>query len=162
MQRRQIRIGQMCDAVARRERHKRGQVCAANFCHVVRRTRGVPAGLLDRVNGGRDRRSCSNCAHPRLRRPRSRPGGVPGPGVGSGRPFAPALKWVEKEFHFAISHSAAGRTACITSSRTRVRSRRIRLPWATPNLACSAFASSFAIEAKPPACRIDAASLSIT
>ena len=162
MHRRQIRIGQMGNPVARRECHKCGQVCAANFGHSVRRTRGIQPGLFERVQGCRDRRPRRNVAHSGLCCPRDRPGGVPGPGVGSGRPFAPALKWVEKEFHFAISHSAAGRTACITSSRTRVRSRRIRLPWATPNLACSAFASSFAIEAKPPACKIAAALSSIT
>ena len=59
------------------------------------------------------------------------------------------------------SHSAGRRTAFMTSRRTRVRSRRMRLPVAVPNLARSASGSSFAIDAKPPACKIGPAFLSM-
>src|SRR5665647_678215 len=134
-------------------------MCPADPGHFGFGGRCVLPGLQDGILGSRGRPPLHKSLANGVFLPRSRP--LPGPLFTGTWPCEHFLKPSEK-LHHDTSHSAARRTACITSSRVRVRSRRIRLPWAIPNFSFSAFASSLAIEANPPACKIAAAFSSIT
>src|ERR1019366_1431938 len=134
-------------------------MAAADLDHFVLGIRHVPLRLQEGIYGACWIRSrCSRNA-PGSFLLRCRPSSRDGPSFLGRRPPAHLLKQPENVHE--ISHSAGRRTAFITSRRTRVRSRRMRLPVAVPNFSRKAFGSSLAIEARPPACRIGLAFLSM-